>query len=529
MHKVTLCSATLGEDGKTEPPLGPLYVAAALEQVGVTVDFRDYQLCADADAFDPQTLVRHLEGHEQYVLLSCFVDMLPIVIAAAQLLVATRPDTIVILGGPGPSANATELLRTYPWIGGIVRGEGEETVQAWALAQRRALSDPIAGMAYRRGDELVEGPARPRVTHVDTLPLPAYHLVNWNRYASARIITTRGCPYHCSFCDVAALWNHQSTFRDLGQTIDEMDYLRKVHGKSSIGIVDDTFVLNRERVKQFCRLLLESGLNFEWGCFGRINLMTPELIELMARAGCRAVFYGIDSGSPFILQETIKAVKAETILPVLKLSAQYFDQIEASFIWGYPFETLEDFRLTLELAGEASLLAPRVNVQLHMLSPLPNSPLYRTFAGKLLKPEPEDARWLLLPSLLLDERASEIRAMVEKAPWLFPGFYTFPTPDKQAKRDLLQQSMRVLDRTIGMTMLNESIGALLDEENGALEQELLHNERYPSDRIGVGLALGFFRRTRRRNAYHEADAFDSRRGPSLVRERNDRLSCGNVL
>jgi hypothetical protein len=99
MHKVTLCSATLGEDGKTEPPLGPLYVAAALEQVGVTVDFRDYQLCADADAFDPQTLVRHLEGHEQYVLLSCFVDMLPIVIAAAQLLVATRPDTIVILGG----------------------------------------------------------------------------------------------------------------------------------------------------------------------------------------------------------------------------------------------------------------------------------------------------------------------------------------------------------------------------------------------------------------------------------------------
>jgi radical SAM superfamily enzyme YgiQ (UPF0313 family) len=529
MNKVTLCSATLGEDGKTEPPLGPLYVAAALEQVGVTVDFRDYQLGSDADAFDPQTLVRHLEGHEQYVLLSCFVDMLPVVIAAAQLLVAARPDTIVILGGPGPSGNATELLRTYPWIGGIVRGEGEETVQAWALAQRRSPSGPIAGMTYRHGDELIEGPARPRVTHVDKLPLPAYHLVRWNRYSNARIITTRGCPYHCSFCDVAALWNYQSTFRALDRTIDEMDYLRRAHGKSSIAIVDDTFVLNRERVKKFCRLLLASGSNFEWGCFGRINLMTPELIELMARAGCRAVFYGIDSGSPSVLKETIKSVKAETILPVLKLSAQYFDQIEASFIWGYPFETLQDFQLTLELAGEASLLAPRVNVQLHMLSPLPNSPIYRAFAGKLLKPEPEDARWLLLPNLLLDERAREIRAMVERAPSLFPGFYTFPTPDKQAKRELLQRSMRALDRTIGMTIFDDGIGALLEEENGFLEQELLHNKSDPSDRIGVGLALGFFRRTRRRHAYRKADAFDSYRGLSLVRERNDSLSCGNIL
>jgi radical SAM superfamily enzyme YgiQ (UPF0313 family) len=223
-------------------------------------------------------------------------------------------------------------------------------------------SAPVAGMIYRSGNELIAGASRARNRALDELPLPSYHLIDWARYSTARIITTRGCSYRCSFCDVTALWGNRSVYRGLDATVAEIELLRDRFGKRYIGIVDDTFVLNRERVREFCKLLIERRVGIQWGCFGRINLMTPRLAELMARAGCRAVFYGIDSGSQPVLDRTVKKVDAEDILPVVRMSKEYFDCIEASFIWGYPFETLSDFRKTLEIAAEAAMLAPTVNV-----------------------------------------------------------------------------------------------------------------------------------------------------------------------
>ncbi len=526
MKSATLFSATLGEDGKFEPPLGPLYIAAVLEDLGCEVDFRDYQLADGASAYDPSHICEFLKGHRQILLVSCFVDMLPVVIGACRLIKQKRPDTVIILGGPGPTAKAHEILQTFPWLDGIVRGEGEDTICEWASTDWSRLSGAanspvIAGMVYRRADVLIDGPARGRIMDSDGLPLPAYHLLDWNRYNSARVITTRGCPYHCSFCDVAPLWDRKAVFRDLYRTIDEMMLLRDRYGQSGVAIVDDTFVLNRNRVQEFCQILIDTDAKIQWGCFGRINLMTEELIELMARAGCRGVFYGIDSGSTTILNRTLKQLKASTILPTLKLSAQYFDRIEASFIWGYPFETLEDFQMTLELAGEASRLAPKVNVQMHMLSPLPSAPIFLEFDGKLLRPEPADAAWLLLPNLLLDERAVAIKDIIECAPQLFPGFFTFPTPDKEIKRAYLEQSMRSLDHTIGLTIFDDQVNGLLDSDDQETETRLLNGAGEPAERIGIGLALGLLRRTRRRSRDENSTGLEIVRGPALTRQRND--------
>jgi radical SAM superfamily enzyme YgiQ (UPF0313 family) len=519
-------SATLGEDGKVEPPLGPLYIASALQTVGWAVDFRDYQLQPDADPFDADRICRFLDNHEKVVLISCFVDMLPVVIAACENIKAARPETTIILGGPGPTANAARILEVFPAIDGIVMGEGEETVAEWARLEQARLAGEtlpaIAGMTHHRNGHVTEGPKRDRIP-ADRFLKPAYHLLDWSRYTSARLVTTRGCPYRCSFCDVAPLWGRRAVYRDLDDTIDEMLVLRDSYGKSGIAIVDDTFVINRERVRTFCNRLIERNCDLQWGCFGRINLMSEPLIELMARAGCRAIFYGIDSGSPAVLRSTIKELDADTIIPTLEISAAYFDRIEASFIWGYPFETYDDFKLTLDLAGRASLLAPKVNVQMHMLSPLPSSPLYLEFDGTLLPPDPEDRDWLLLPALLLDERATVVRHIIDRAPELFPGFFTFPTPDKVKKRDDLRRAMKALDHTVGMTVFDESVAGLLSRDNRAAEIQLLRQADSSHELIGVGLALGLFRRTRRRHS--ALAATDIVRSASFIRQRNDGLAA----
>src|SRR5438552_3198046 len=116
---VTLCSATLGEDGRHEPPLGPLYIAAALEQMNVEVDFRDFQKEKDAHGFSGEALARYLSGHAEVVAISCFVDMLPAVVDAARLLHKARPDTKILIGGPGPTASARRIMEIYPWISGV--------------------------------------------------------------------------------------------------------------------------------------------------------------------------------------------------------------------------------------------------------------------------------------------------------------------------------------------------------------------------------------------------------------------------
>jgi anaerobic magnesium-protoporphyrin IX monomethyl ester cyclase len=250
---ITLCSATLSEDGMREPPLGPLYIAAALEELAVDVDFRDLQLDATAHGFSAEPLIRCLDQHADIVAISCFVDMLPVVVEATRQLHTARPDTVFLLGGPGPTASARRILEEYPWIAAVVQGEGEETVRDWVALLRGQAHGPIAGMVYRDGETLVEGPPRPRLRALDDLPLPAYHLLDWTRYTHARIITTRGCSYRCSFCDVTALWGNQSVYRSIDATIHELQCLRDRVGTRLISIVDDTFVLNRNRVTEFCR------------------------------------------------------------------------------------------------------------------------------------------------------------------------------------------------------------------------------------------------------------------------------------
>ena len=239
IEAVTLCSATMGEDGSVEPPLGPLYIGAAFEQMNVEVDFRDFQLQENAHGFSGEVLAEFLAAHNEVVAISCFVDMLPAVIAATRLLHKVRPDTIFLLGGPGPTASARRILEEYPWISGVVRGEGEETTCDWVRFMRGDLEGPVSGMVVRHGLQLLDGGTRARRRQLDDLPLPAYHLLDWKRYSHARVITTRGCSYKCSFCDVTALWGNRSVYRGLEATIAEIEMLRDRYGTKSIAIVDD--------------------------------------------------------------------------------------------------------------------------------------------------------------------------------------------------------------------------------------------------------------------------------------------------
>jgi hypothetical protein len=127
-REATLFSATLGEDKKVEPPLGPLYIASALRSVGWDVDFRDYQLFGAANAFDPDLIVECLDGHSTVLMISCFVDMLPVVIAASAAIKSRRPTPALFSGDQVPRRAPPISSAAFPPL----------TLSSWAKARRRS-------------------------------------------------------------------------------------------------------------------------------------------------------------------------------------------------------------------------------------------------------------------------------------------------------------------------------------------------------------------------------------------------------
>jgi len=408
-------------------PLGALNVAAALEARGIGVSLLDYQLSEVDNHFDPVNFKGLMERAGNLIGVSCMSLMLPVVVEAARMVKEERPDVRIVLGGPGPTGVAEELVRHFPFIDVVVRGEGDETAAAvfTRLADDGELDD-IPGITYPGNGGAISNPAQRRIEDLDALPLPAYHLLDMARYDYAVVSSSRGCPYKCTFCDVGPLWQNRTRNLSIGRFTDQVESLVTEYGKDNIVIMDDTFVLSKLRVKGFCDGLGERGLDVDWGCFGRMDLMDGELMRTMRAAGCTGIFYGVESGSDRVLRAVNKRFDSALAARVLRASREYFD-VKASFIWGFPFETLEDYRETVMLAAYAAKLG--CDYQANLLVPLPMSRIYEEYREALRFPSrPED---MMVSGGYFTGEAFEresIQRMIEQIrshPSVFPVFYYY--------------------------------------------------------------------------------------------------------
>ena len=185
------------------------------------------------------------------------------------------------------------------------------------------------------------------------------------------VVSSRGCPYQCIYCyhDFMGMkYRHRSA----QNILDEITYLVKNYGVDYIHFLDDDFVIDRKHVMHFCDLLIESGLNIQWGSTGRVNLMTEELLKKMAEAGCVWIGYGIESGSQNMLDVMKKRVTVEQAKNALILSRKYIPQIDTSFMVNTPGESIESMIETIEFCKELDL-SPEV---IFFATPYPGTELY---------------------------------------------------------------------------------------------------------------------------------------------------------
>lgn len=274
----------------------------------------------------------------------------------ARLAKEANPACFVVFGGPHATHRFQELLSQNPSVDAVVLGEGEETfcelVKHLAHQGGRDLQK-VSGLALRSGGAIVKTPPRPPLADLDALPLPASCFddaigVDTHRQLEF-IISSRGCPASCSFCSSPRFWGRTLRFRSPRSIVDEMRFIRDHYGLIYFSIRDDTFTADRERVLEFCRLLLREKVYVLWNCQSRVNAVDEEVLFWMKRAGCECVQFGVESGSSRVLKALAKGTSPEQVKRAARAARRVGLHLSVYLITGVPGETEDDLEETLAL------------------------------------------------------------------------------------------------------------------------------------------------------------------------------------
>ncbi len=375
----------------------------------------------------------------------------PLTLRIAAEVKRVHPKSMVVLGGPQASVVDVSTMRAFPFIDLVVRGEAEHTLPDLvdALTRHSSLA-AIPGITFRRTEdgEIVRNPAAPLVADLDALPFPAFHLfpdVRFCRHFPLEL--GRGCPFSCTFCSTNDFFRRSFRLKSPAQMIADMRRVRQAYGINSFELVHDMFTVDRKRVVAFCEALLESKEEFTWGCSARTDCVDEELIALMARAGCRGIFFGIETGSRRMQKIIDKGLELNDSAERVRSCDKFKINTAVSLMAGFPDETMNDLRDTAAFFVD-SLRYDHADPQLSILAPL---------AGTPISTQHKDA--LVLNDDVADmsyrgwRQEIEDHAMIAGHPEIFSSFYSTPLPHLDREflkelRDFLLCGMRAFRRLL---------------------------------------------------------------------------------
>jgi anaerobic magnesium-protoporphyrin IX monomethyl ester cyclase len=431
--KLTLVNADL-PSATPALPLGLVSLAHAATCAGHKVGLRDYQLASPDNSRDPNTFASFCTTRDDVIGVSTTGMALPLVIAALRRLKMQRPDLITVLGGIGAAGADVQIINEFPWIDFVCRGEGEKPMKE-LLDCLDAGKDTcsIEGFACRSGGKPRVNPLPRRITDLDSIEAHAWDYLDLNNYKVINMVTSRGCPFPCTFCDVAPYWQCSNTVRSVSAVIDEIRAFReRLPGNATFIFIDDTLTINRRRMEALCRGLGNLEGDIRWGCYARADMLDDDLLGLMGRCGCKKVYLGLESGSDHVLHETKKGFDTETGRKAALMARKYIPIVQTSFVWGFPFETWDDFYETLMLM--VYLASHDISVKANVLTPLPFSGMFREY-GDTMCFLPDYSPQLHLAGY---ESRNELVDLIRSHPRIFPCFYLYNSDTLTKKYDLLR-------------------------------------------------------------------------------------------
>ncbi len=341
------------------PPLGLLYVAASLRDEGAEVVVIDSAL----EKYNYKDIRRIIEkSNPDIVGTTSFTEFRFESFRLLSLAKEVSEKIITIIGGPHVSLTPDDTMNNQKDIDILVRGEAEITIKEIfkALKNKQPLS-AIEGISYRHGGSVIHNDPRPMIEDIDSISFPARELLPMERYKfrlkvpgkgmleTYHIMTSRGCPFACSFCATSRLAGRKWRARSPENILKEVKLLIEKYKAEAIWFYDDTFNMNKDRLIRLCELIEKNRLHFNFTCSLRLDLADRELLTRLKEAGCFSVFYGIESISDKIISA---GLGKKLNFDMLEKNSRILDELGIikmpSYIIGFPEETYDEAKATID-------------------------------------------------------------------------------------------------------------------------------------------------------------------------------------
>lgn len=313
-----------------QQPLGIAYIAAQAREKGYNVKFIDL-----GEFSVNQDLIKNIPYGDVYGITSSFLD-LKVSHYVAFLLKSRNPESIIVIGGPGPTSSPELIDKSY--FDAIILGEGEN-----------AFIDLLKDYETTGKTNFFYSAAL--LDNLDNLPFPARDLFkikggrifsfgySYEGETSTGLITSRGCPYNCSYCATNATWKSKVRFRSAENILNEIEECVNKYNIRQFRIQDDNFTLDKKRVEEICKAIIKRNLNIHWRCSTSSSLVDIELLNLMKKAGCKEISFGAESGDPDVLKLLNRKQNPETISRSVENAHKAGIKVRLFFMVGLPGTT----------------------------------------------------------------------------------------------------------------------------------------------------------------------------------------------
>ncbi len=359
-------------------PLGLMYIAAVLGKAGYTVEILDAFMTDAAfrkveDMLEVGMPYERIRGEVQrrkpdiVGIANPFTCQTDNAVRVANIVKAVDTAILTVVGGPHVTVVPTEFLKEAKNVDVAVIGEGEYTMLdiARSFEGHKDLST-VQGIAYRKGNAVVVNSPRPAIMNLDELPYPAYHLVDMEQYLNPKnieyrsfknralsMITSRGCPFNCCFCSVHLHMGKMFRAHSANYVINHIEYVVSKYRVKTIFFEDDNLTFDLKRFEAICDSIIEKGIKFAWETPNgiRADYLTCSLLKKMKKSGCQSVFFGIESGDQYVLDNIVgKSLKLKDVIKVAKMCKDIGLKTGAFYIIGFPGEKKENMLKTVNLA-----------------------------------------------------------------------------------------------------------------------------------------------------------------------------------
>lgn len=329
-------------------PLGLAWVGSTLREAGYSVSIVDLLLKNKSDW--KTILSSSIEEHSPFVVGIQFHSIVSLksCCEACAFIKENFPDILLVGGGETASRRADYILENG-YVNYIVDGEGEITFPELlhSLKNNMECINEVQGIIYRHGGIVVRNIKRKLIESLDILPFPARDLFEFKEYPQWSVLTSRGCPYTCTFCSPSDWWQHKIRYRSIKNVISEIEEIVNKFGITDIYVGDDIFTHNKKRVYAFCQGLKDKGLKIRWTCLTRADCVDFRLLKTMHDSGCCEISIGLESANDDTLALINKGESVKDIKKAINMCEEIGIQTRVTIIFGLPKENEEKLFNTL--------------------------------------------------------------------------------------------------------------------------------------------------------------------------------------